>query len=105
MDVVHANVRAIPCNKAISFPPPDNAIEMNVVNAPAQESTKAKATAKTTGLLQRLTIESAKMANGMRGKTAMNHSNQVAFGSDALVKGTGIKPKPIIAAPMSAACL
>ncbi|MEJ8559872.1 hypothetical protein QTO30_00495 [Yoonia sp. GPGPB17] len=41
----------------------------------------------------------------MRGKIAMNHSKQVAFGSDASVKGTGTKPKPIIAAPKSAAYL
>ena len=102
MDVVHANVRAIPCSKTISVPPPDNAIITNVANVPAQKSTEAKATAKTTGILRRLTIESAKTANGMTGEIAMNHSNQVALGRDASVKGTGIKPKPIIAAAKSA---
>jgi len=36
---------------------------------------------------------------------ATNHSNQVAFGSDGSVKGTGTKPKPIIAAPNTGAYL
>ncbi|GAA6174423.1 hypothetical protein NBRC116593_03420 [Sulfitobacter pacificus] len=103
--VLHANVRAIPCSMTISVPPPDNTIITNVANAPTQKSTKARATAKTTGILRRLIIESAKMANGMTGKIAINHSNQVAFGSDASVKGMGIKPKPIIAAPKSTAYL
>ncbi|WP_299650318.1 hypothetical protein [uncultured Tateyamaria sp.] len=89
----------------ISVPPPDKAIKTNVVNAPALKKIKARTNAKTTGILRRLTIESAKIANGMRGKTATDHSNQVAFGSDGSVKGTGTKPNPMIAAPKSAAYL
>ena len=89
----------------IFVPPPDKAIKMNVIAVPAQKSTKARIIAITAGILRRLIIESAKMPNGMRGKIAMNHCNQVAFGSNASVKGTGIKPKLIIAAPKSAAYL
>jgi len=89
----------------IFVPPPDKAAKTSVANAPARKSTKARTTVKSTGILRPLTLESVKTANGIRGKIAMNHSNQVAFGSDGSVKGMGTKPKPMIAAPKSAAYL
>jgi hypothetical protein len=42
------------------------------------------------------------MVIGIKGKTEIVHSNQVAFGSDGSVNGTGTKPRAIIAAPTRA---
>jgi hypothetical protein len=104
-DAAQATVKAVPCSMTISVPPPDNATITTVANAPTLTNTMARTAAKTTGILRRLKNESVKMEKGIRGKTAINHSSQVAFGRDGSVSGIGTKPSATMAAPMSAAYL
>lgn len=105
MDVALTKVKAAPCRRTISVPPPAKAIIMIVKSAPVPKIMRERPAAKTTGTLRSVMKDRSKITNGASGKTAIDNSNQVAFGNDGSDKETGKNPRAIMAAPISAAVL